>query len=95
MHRIPARAEDTSAEADRVQVDLLRAASIARRLHLACSLSAAVISLARRALERADPAAGQTEWHVRFADLHYGPALAASLRETLMRPDTATSTSPR
>ena len=47
--RIPARPADTDADAERVQVDLLRAAPVARRLHLALSLSSTVIGAARLA----------------------------------------------
>ena len=85
MRRIPPRPTDTSREADLIQVDLLRAAPVSRRLHLAWSLSAAVIGAARRALARADPRAEATELDIRFVELHYGPALAAALRVDLMR----------
>ena len=83
MPGIPARPVDTTAEADRVQVNLLRAASVARRLQIALSLSATVISAARRALERTDSRASKQERDLRFVALHYGPALAAGLRADL------------
>ena len=86
---------DTSAEAERVQVELLRAAPVSRRLHLAWSLSATVVSAARRALARAEPGAGQTEWDLRFVELHYGSALAASLRAELQRREIAESSLPK
>jgi len=50
MSTIPARPADTTLDAERVQIELLRAASIARRLHVALALTADVISAARRAL---------------------------------------------
>ena len=90
MHRIPPRPADTSREADDVQVALVRAAPVSRRLHLAWSLSATVISLARRALERADPGATATERDLRFVEHHYGPELAAELRADLERRHTTT-----
>jgi hypothetical protein len=82
---IPARPIDTAPDAERVQVDLLRAAPIARRLHLALSLSATVISAARRAIARAQPHASPRDLDVRFVELHYGPEIAARLRADLER----------
>ena len=95
MHRIPPRPADTSREAERVQVDLLRAAPVSRRLHLAWSLSATVIGAARRALARADPRAEATERDIRFVELHYGSALAAALRADLMRRRAADTATPK
>jgi hypothetical protein len=82
---IPARPADTTPDAERVQVDLLRAAPVARRLHLALQLSATVIGAARRAIARAHPQASPLELDLRFVDLHYGPDLAAGLRADLHR----------
>jgi len=62
---IPPRPADTSVEAERVQIDLLRKAPVSRRLHLAWSLSATVISVARRALARAQPHASQQDLDLR------------------------------
>lgn len=86
---------DTSPEAERVQIDLLRAAPASRRLHLAFSLSAAVVSVARRTLARADPRAGQRACDLWFVALHYGSALATSLQAELTRRRLADSTRPR
>ena len=82
---VPARPADTTPDAERVQVDLLRRAPIARRLHLAMSLSSTVISLARRALARAYPDASARELDLRFVELHYGRDIAADLRAALDR----------
>lgn len=87
MHGFPTRRSDTAAEAERVQMDLLRAASVARRLHIAFSLSSTVISAARRALERSDPLASKRERELRFVQLHYGSDLAEALRADLDRRD--------
>jgi hypothetical protein len=84
---IPARPADTTPEADRVQVALVRRASVARRLHVALALSASVIGTARRALARARPQASALELDLRFVELHYGTALAADLRADLARRD--------
>ncbi|MDO8681089.1 MAG: hypothetical protein Q7R30_21430 [Acidobacteriota bacterium] len=82
---IPPRPADTSVEAERVQIDLLRKAPVSRRLRLAWSLSATVIGVARRALARAQPDASQQDLDLRFVELHYGPDLAAALRAELIR----------
>jgi hypothetical protein len=81
----PTRPADTTADAERVQIDLLRAAPIGRRLHLALGLSATVISAARRALARANPDASAREVELRFVAVHYGTELADALRAELRR----------
>lgn len=86
---IPARPADTEPDAERVQVALLRAAPVARRLHVAMALSATVMSAARRALARARPLASARELDLRFVELHYGADLAADLRADLDRRDAA------
>lgn len=93
QHRmpIPPRPADTTPDAERVQVDLLRAAPVARRLHLALQLTATVIGAARRALARAQPQASPRERALRFVELHYGADVAAGLREDLDRRDAAAS----
>jgi hypothetical protein len=82
---IAPRASDTSIEAERVQSDLLRAAPVSRRLHLAWSLSATVIGAARRALTRQNPRLSQADLDVRFVELHYGRELGAELTRDLAR----------
>lgn len=91
---IPPRPVDTSAEAERVQIDLLRAVPVARRLHMAWSLSATVISAARQALRRARPNASSREVDLRFVELHYGSDLAAALSAELDRREAPTRTAP-
>ena len=87
QHRmpIPPRPADTTPDAERVQVELLRAAPVARRLHLALQLTATVIGAARRALARAQPQATRRELDLRFVELHYGTDVAAALQEDLAR----------
>lgn len=82
---IPARPVDTSAEAEQVQIDLIRKAPVSRRLQMAWSHSATVIDLARQALRRARPHATQQELDLQFVELHYGAALATALRADLLR----------
>jgi hypothetical protein len=78
-----ARSADTDPDAEKVQFDLLRQAGPTRRSQMALNLSAQVISLARRALRRADPDASDDEIKLRFVELHYGAELAAEVRRYL------------
>ena len=59
---IPARAADTAVDAERVQVALLRAAPVARRLHLALALSATIIGTARRRSSGHAPTPRHESW---------------------------------
>jgi hypothetical protein len=86
---MPERSADTSVEAERVQVALLRAAPVARRLHIALALSATMIGAARRALARARPQNTARALDLRFVELHYGAELAAELQADLDRRDMA------
>jgi hypothetical protein len=86
---IPARSADTAIEAERVQIALLRAAPVARRLHLALALTATIIGTARRALARTQPHASARELDLLFVELHYGADVAAGLRADFDRRDAA------
>lgn len=88
---IPPRPSDTSAEAERVQIDLLRAAPVSRRLQLAWSLSATVIGAARLALARQNPRLSQSALDARFVELHYGRELATEFVRELARRHSAGS----
>ena len=79
-------ASDTSLAAEQAQVQLLRAATVARRAHLALSLTRTTLSLARRALRRARPGANERDLRLAFIEVHYGTALARRLavQETSM-----------
>lgn len=86
---IPPRSADTAPDAERVQIELFRAATVARRLQLAFSLLGDVISAARRALSRAKPQATTSELDLQFVEQHYGRELADELRMELARRDGA------
>jgi len=75
---------DTSPEAERVQLELLRRATVERRLRLALSLSSSVIALSREGLRRRMPGAREEEVGLRFVELHYGPEIAAAVRIHLL-----------
>jgi hypothetical protein len=84
---VSARPADTTADAERVQIGLLQAASVPRRLHLALSLTATVIGAARRALERTHPDLSARELDLLFVNVHYGRDLADAVRRDLERRD--------
>jgi hypothetical protein len=84
---IPPRPADTTADAERVQVALLQATSVPRRLHLALSLTATVIGAARRALGRTHPDLSARELDLLFVSVHYGSDLADAVRTDLERRD--------
>jgi hypothetical protein len=73
------RPADTDAEAERVQIELLRAATPAQRAALAIGLTATTVELSRRALQRAQPSASEDDVALRFVELNYGPEIAAAL----------------
>jgi len=74
---------DTDRDAERVQIELLRRAGVARRADMALSLSAHVIGLARRAIRRSLPGATEEEVGLRFVERSYGAELASELRRFL------------
>ncbi len=84
MHR--ARSSDTSPEAERVQLDLLRRAGVAGRFQLLRSLTSAVVDASRRALSETMPGASEQEVLLRWVEIHYGQELADGVRRRLERP---------
>ena len=76
---------DTHPDAERVQIDLLRRATVARRFAVARSLSQTTMQLAWRALRRSRPSADEDELKVAFLALHYGHDLAERFRQYLER----------
>lgn len=75
----------SSAAADAVQVRLLREAGTAGRFARARSLSASVIGLSRRAIQRRHPEWSERDVLLEFVALHYGRELAERVREHLER----------
>ena len=68
---------DTSPEAERVLIELLRQAPAWRRLQLADRMSNFVRGLCLSGLRARHPTASEAELRRRFADIHLGPELAA------------------
>ncbi len=63
---------DTSPEAERMQVELLRRATPAQRANMALGLSHQAIALSQRAIRRANPDVPEREIERIFVTLHYG-----------------------
>ncbi|MCU0962416.1 MAG: hypothetical protein MUF48_20150 [Pirellulaceae bacterium] len=71
---------DTTLDAERVQLNLLRNKSPSERLGLALSLSSEVIRASKLAISRAHPELTEREVGYLFIELHYGRALAEATR---------------
>jgi hypothetical protein len=76
---------DTSPEAERVQIELIRKASSAKRFGLARSLSQSFIQASRQTIRRLHPELSQEELDLLFVELHYGKDLADRVRADLKR----------
>lgn len=74
---------DTSPDAERVQIELLRRASVAERAACMHTMTAWTIELARRGIQRANPGLSDEEVGLRFVELHYGRQLADRVRACL------------
>ena len=77
---------DTSPEAERVLIELLRKAPPWRRLQLADQMSRTARDLAMAGLRMRFPTASEAELRRRFADIHLGPELAARAYGSLTTP---------
>jgi hypothetical protein len=71
---------DTTPEAEKVQIDLIRKSSISRRMSIVRSLSQTVIYLSRRSIRRSKPCLSKRELDIAFVSNHYGQELAERLR---------------
>ena len=76
---------DTSAEAARVQLELIRSASPERRLAACFGFSRSMIALSRAALRDRFPELDEAELRLRWVELNYGADLAAQVRAHLHR----------
>jgi len=79
------QSRDTSVQAERVQIELLRQAGVSRRVALARSLSQTAMFLSRRAIQRANPSFSRRQVDLAFVAVHYGEDLAVRLRLYLER----------
>ncbi len=71
---------DTSDQAERVQIELIRKSSVSMRVSKVRSLSQTTIYLARRAIQRTNPSLSKREIDMTFIANHYGDELAKHLR---------------
>ena len=78
-------ARDTHPAAEEVQLQLLRAASPARRFAIMQSLTASVVRMARKGIREANPKLNEQEQRLLFVEVHYGRELAERLRTFLDR----------
>lgn len=75
---------DTSPEAESIQIKMLQKASTLGRFTRARSLSSTVIGLSRRAIKRNHPSFSDSEVKLEFISLHYGKSLAEKVRNYLI-----------
>ena len=75
----PAIPMDTSAEASRVQIDLLRRMSPSERAHLASELTRAVEDLSLAGIRMRYPEASERECFLRLALIKLGPELTSKV----------------
>ncbi len=76
---------DTSPEAERVQIELLRKASPAKRFGLVRSLSQSLIQASRQTIKQVHPEISQEELDLLYIELYYGKDLATRVRADLER----------
>lgn len=74
---------DTHPEAENVQMELLRKATVTERLARASSLSAMTINLSRQAIAKANPHLAGRELQLKCIEVFYGKDLANRVREYL------------
>jgi len=71
---------DTAPQAEKVQIQLLRQASVSKRVSKVRSLAKTAIYLSRRAIQRANPSLSEREVDLAFVANHYGDKIAEGLR---------------
>jgi len=74
---------DSHPDAEKVQIELLRQASLAQRFARMQSLTAMAINLSRRAIADANPKFSPKQLDLKCVELYYGQALAARVRRYL------------
>ena len=76
---------DTSCQAEKVQIELIRQSSVAQRISRVRSLSQTTMYLSRRAIQRRSPSLIQQEVALVFVANHYGENLAERVRLYMRR----------
>ena len=76
---------DTSPEAEKVQIELIRRASPTKLFNLVRSLSQSLILMNRQTLQKLHPEMSEEELALLFVELNYGKELADRVRADLTR----------
>jgi hypothetical protein len=74
---------DTHPEIEKLQISLIRNASVSKRISKVRSLSQSVIRLSKRAILRANPNFSQMDADIAFIEYHYGRELSVSVKKYL------------
>lgn len=77
------QSRDTSADAEQVQIDLLRQAGSSRRLQMTFDLCDSTRAMSLRAIARANPQLSEREVKLRYVRLCYGPVLEELVRSQM------------
>ena len=85
---------DTSPEAEKIQIEILRKMSVAERLGRVRDWTRMVVHLAREGLARANPGLDDRELDLLWVDHQYGRDLAVRLREYLKERPLCQATTP-
>lgn len=79
--------QDTDLDSEAKQIELIRKATVARRLKTLVSLSETTIHLSKRAISRANPEYNQLQIDLAFIALHYGNQVASSVKNMIGKRD--------
>ena len=79
------QSEDTSPEIERVQIELLRKMSPARKFNLVRSMTRTMIQASRANIQAMHPDADENELRLLFIELYYGKELADRVRVDVER----------
>ena len=80
---------DTDPDVLRLQAELLRQTSPARRLEMALSLSAALIDIAYAGIRRRQAGISDVDAGLQFVEIQYGRELAQAVRARMSEPPAA------
>ena len=75
------QSSDTSPEAERVQIELIRKASPAKLFGLVRSMSQSMIQASRDTIRQLHPEASKEELDILFIELYYGKELAHQVQK--------------
>lgn len=74
------QSRDTSVEAEKVQIDLLRNLTVAKRLAIVRKLTNSTRKMAKRAIKKCNPGKNQKELNLILVEICYGKELAQQLK---------------